>query len=68
MFDVSRRRRRDYKYANGATSKLKLLVKCANLVIKEIAAEYVPLIEEETVRVVDSKISFEGYAQNRRGT
>ncbi len=40
--------------------KLKLLVKCANLVIKEIAAEYVPLIEEETVRVVDGKISFEG--------
>ena len=40
--------------------KLKLLVKCANLVIKEIATEYVPLIEEETVEVQDGKISFEG--------
>ncbi|MDE7192240.1 MAG: hypothetical protein K2O35_07220, partial [Clostridia bacterium] len=34
--------------------------KCANLVIKEIAAEYVPLIEEETVDVNDGKILFEG--------
>ena len=40
--------------------KLKLLVKCANLVIKEIATEYVPLIEEETVEVVDGNISYEG--------
>ena len=40
--------------------KLKLLVKCANLVIKEIATEYVPLIEEETVDVVDGNINYEG--------
>ena len=40
--------------------KLKLLVKCANLVIKEIATEYVPLIEEETVEVKDGKITYEG--------
>ena len=39
--------------------KLKLLVKCANLVIKEIATEYAPLIEEETVDVKDGKIDFE---------
>ena len=40
--------------------KLKLLVKCANLVIKEIATEYAPLIEEETVEVNDGKISYDG--------
>lgn len=39
--------------------KLKLLVKCANLMIKEIASEYVPLIEEETVDVVDGKIDYD---------
>lgn len=36
--------------------KLKLLVKCGNLVIKEIAAEYAPLIAEEVVDVVDGEI------------
>lgn len=40
--------------------KLKLLVKCANLVIKEIAGEYLPLLEEEEVEVKDGKIYFEG--------
>ena len=40
--------------------KLKLLVKCANLVIKEIVGEYIPLIEEEEIEVKESKISFEG--------
>ena len=40
--------------------KLKLLVKCANLVIKEIVGEYLPLIEEEEVEVKDGKIYFEG--------
>lgn len=40
--------------------KLKLLVKCANLVIKEIATEYAPLIEEETVDVVEGRIEYEG--------
>ncbi|MDE5756090.1 MAG: hypothetical protein K2I23_03290 [Clostridia bacterium] len=39
--------------------KLKLLVKCANLVIKEIATEYVPLIEEEIVEVNGGKISYD---------
>ncbi len=39
--------------------KLKLLVKCANLVIKEIAGEYLPLIEEEVVDVKDGRFSFE---------
>ena len=40
--------------------KLKLLVKCANLVIKEIAGEYLPLLEEEEVEAQDGKIYFEG--------
>ncbi len=39
--------------------KLKLLVKCANLVIQEIAAEYAPLLEEERVDVDDGKIFLE---------
>ncbi len=39
--------------------KLKLLVNCANLVIKEIVGEYLPLIEEEEVEVKDGKIYYE---------
>ncbi len=34
-------------------------VKCANLVIKEIATDYLPLIETEEVEVQDSRISYE---------
>ena len=40
--------------------KLKLLVKCANLVIKEITGEYLPLLTEEEVEVRDGKINYEG--------
>lgn len=39
--------------------RLKLLVKCANLVIKEIATDYIPLVETEEVEVQDSRISYE---------
>ncbi len=39
--------------------RLKLLVKCANLVIKEIATDYIPLTETETVSVEDNRISYE---------
>ena len=33
--------------------RLKLLVKCANLVIKEIATDFIPLIETEQVNAED---------------
>lgn len=39
--------------------RLKLLVKCANLVIKEIVTDYIPLTETEEVEVTDGKISYE---------
>lgn len=39
--------------------RLKLLVKCANLVIKEIATDYIPLIETEQVEVQGGRISYE---------
>lgn len=39
--------------------RLKLLVKCANLVIKEIATDYLPLVESEDVEVADGRISYE---------
>ena len=40
--------------------KLKLLVKCANLVIKEIAGEYLPLMS------ISSSIRFEFFTADRR--
>lgn len=39
--------------------RLKLLVKCANLVIKEIATEYIPLIERESAQVKDGTINYD---------
>lgn len=39
--------------------RLKLLVKCANLVIKEIVTDYLPLVETEEVDVRDGRISYE---------
>lgn len=39
--------------------RLKLLVKCANLVIKEIVTDYIPLIETEETETSDGKINYE---------
>ncbi len=39
--------------------RLKLLVKCANLVIKEIATDYIPLTETEEVEIDNGNISYE---------
>ena len=35
------------------TAKIKLLVKCANIVMKEIASDYLPLTESKTCVVKD---------------
>lgn len=41
--------------------RLKLLVKCANLVIKEIATEYMPLLAEEVVSAENGKITYDKF-------
>ena len=42
--------------------KLDALVRCANIVIKEIATDYLPLISYEQVEVKDGKISYDALA------
>ena len=37
---------------------LRLLTRCANLVAKEIACEYIPLLHKQTIASHDGKISY----------
>lgn len=40
------------------TAKIKLLVKCANIVMKEIASGYLPLTESKTCVVKDGEVEY----------
>ncbi|MDE7336795.1 MAG: hypothetical protein K2N32_01620 [Clostridia bacterium] len=43
--------------------KLNLLMRCANIVLKEIATDYLPLAAEEAVDVKDGRISYDAFSR-----
>lgn len=42
--------------------KNQLLIKCANLMLKEIATDYMPLVESETIALKDGKFDYDLFA------
>jgi len=41
--------------------KLKTLIRCANVIISEIASDYLPLKEKQIVTVIDNKVSYQSF-------
>lgn len=59
----------DEPYVSEQTSKhpkIQLLIKCANLVIKEIACDYIPLIQEEIIQIKDGKFDYDSFPMRVR--